>query len=194
MSEISILTEKSYCFIPDADECFLPAKVLTTFKRGDKGTVEIVEIASKNASKRQEEKKRAKTVTLNPDQSKQIMGMDAESLQGMANMVALKQLNNASILHNLRIRFYNDEIYTAIGTILVSVNPFKVLPLYTPKIIDDFISLGSTKNQPHVYGVADDAYKQMVRFYKAQSCIVAGESGAGAFIVVVVFSPWCCLL
>ena len=148
--EISVFPEKSYVFIPDADDCFLPAKVLTTFKRGEKGTVEIVDIASKNPNKAKEEKKRSKNVTLTPDQSKQIMGMDAESLSGMENMVSLKQLNNASILHNLRLRFANDEIYTSIGTILVSVNPFKVLPLYTPKIMYNFITLGRLEKNTYI--------------------------------------------
>ena len=50
-------------------------------------------------------------------------------------MVALNDLNEASILHNLRMRFKKDKCYTDVGTILVSVNPFKLLlDLYTPDV------------------------------------------------------------
>jgi len=146
MTDQSIFPEKSYLFIPDADDAFLPAKVLTTFKRGEKGSVEICEVPSTD----KDQKKRTKNTALNPEQSKGCLPMDPESLQGMQNMVALKQLNDASILHNLRIRFFANEIYTGIGTILVSVNPFKILPLYTPKVLEGFVEKGSAKNPPHV--------------------------------------------
>lgn len=188
MADVSVFPEKTYVFVPDPDDMYVPAKVLTTFKRGEKGNVEIVEIQTKASARTEnKDKKRTKNMTLTPDQSKNILPMDPESLASMSNMVSLKQLNNGSILHNLRLRFFNDEIYTAIGTILVSVNPFKVLPLYTPKLIDSFIVKGSAKNEPHVYGVADDAYKAMTRFYNNQSCIVAGESGAGKTEATKVF-------
>ena len=51
--------------------------------------------------------------------------MDEQSLKSVDNMVVLKDLNDASILHNLRLRFKADKIYTNVGTILVAVNPFK---------------------------------------------------------------------
>jgi myosin heavy subunit len=188
MTDVSVFPEKSYVFVPEAEDMYVPAKVLTTFKRGEKGNVEIVDIQTKASQRNDKDsKKRTKNVTLTPDQSKGILPMDPESLLQMSNMVSLKQLNNGSILHNLRLRFMNDEIYTAIGTILVSVNPFKILPIYTPKLIDSFIEKGSAKNEPHVYGIADDSYKQMTRFFINQSCIVAGESGAGKTEATKVF-------
>jgi myosin heavy subunit len=69
-------------------------------------------------------------------------------------MVKLNALNEAALLHNLRLRFKNDKIYTNVGTILISVNPFKQLPIYTPQVLDSYKSAGAKGLPPHVYGVA----------------------------------------
>ena len=79
----------------------------------------------------------------------------------------------------LRQRFLNDEIYTAVGSILVSVNPFKPLPLYTPSVVHKYSHRGSTELPPHVYALADNAYRGILFDGKDQSLIVSGESGAG---------------
>ena len=55
----------------------------------------------------------------------------------------LNDLNEPAILHNLRQRFKGDKIYTYVGTILCAVNPFKMLPLYTPAIIDGYKTKGT---------------------------------------------------
>jgi myosin heavy subunit len=57
-------------------------------------------------------------------------------VQGYENMVKLNELNEPTILHNLRHRYKRNDIYTYVGTILIAVNPFKLLPLYTPQIQD----------------------------------------------------------
>ena len=40
------------------------------------------------------------------------------------DMVKMEEVNEATILHNLKYRFQNGDIYTNIGRILVSLNPF----------------------------------------------------------------------
>jgi len=105
--------------------------------------------------------------------------MDEQSNQQIDNMVQLKELNEASILHNLRIRYDADNIYTSVGSILVSVNPFKLLNIYTTEILQRYQDQGHRNLPPHVYGVADAAFSQMTANLKDQSCIVSGESGAG---------------
>ena len=69
--------------------------------------------------------------------------MDEQSLQSLDNMVKLNDLNEASILHNLRLRFKKDIIYTYVSSILISVNPFKLLPLYTPEVLDSYKARGA---------------------------------------------------
>ena len=83
-----------------------------------------------------------------------------------------------SILHNLRIRYKEDRIYTSVSSILISVNPFKLLPLYTPEILDLYRT-GSRDKPPHVFAVAYNAYASMLSDSGDQSVVISGESGAG---------------
>merc|ERR1712130_480725 len=65
-----------------------------------------------------------------------------------------------------------------IGTILVSVNPFKLLSIYTSKTIQSY-SKDHVNNEPHVYQIAAEAYTTLFQTYKNQAVIISGESGAG---------------
>jgi len=53
-------------------------------------------------------------------------------------------------------------VQTNIGTILISVNPFKRLPLYTPTVMDQYMHKGTKEMPPHTYNIADDAYRAMI--------------------------------
>ena len=95
------------------------------------------------------------------------------------DLVMLPAVNEPMILHALRQRYHNYEIYTSVGSILVSVNPFKPVPLYTPSVVHKYSHRGSTELPPHVYALADNAYRGILFDGKDQSLIVSGESGAG---------------
>mmetsp|Transcript_14360 Transcript_14360/g.26611 ORF Transcript_14360/g.26611 Transcript_14360/m.26611 type:complete len:1731 (+) Transcript_14360:285-5477(+) len=153
----------SWVFAADEEDAFLPMRVLESFKEGESTVLDYDGRRTKMSAK----------------ETKKLIRMDEQSLNPIENMVQLKELNEASILHNLRMRFERNDIYTNVGSILVSVNPFKLLPLYTAEVLDKYKSQGSRDLPPHVYGVADMAYRQMVSTGKDQSCIVSGESGAG---------------
>eukprot|EP01034_Spumella_vulgaris_P026744 gene26744-33370_t len=94
------------------------------------------------------------------------------------DLVNISDLNEMSILHNLRIRFKEDKIYTSISSILISVNPFKLLPLYTPEVLDSYRN-GSRGMPPHVFGIAINSYNNMLSDSADQSVVISGESGAG---------------
>lgn len=103
------------------------------------------------------------------------------SLVPTENMVGMQELSEAAILHNLRLRFEANTIYTYISSILISVNPFKTLPIYSPEIMNEYrsqLSQGVTM-APHVYALADTAFRQMTMNRRNQSVIISGESGAG---------------
>ena len=155
----------SLVFIPDDEEAYLAARVDGAFESGKAGNVTLLEGKRK--------------IKLSGAESEGVLAMNEQSLEPLEDMVQLKQLDEASILYNLRLRFSKDQIYTNIGSILCSVNPFKVLNIYSPEVVDSYIRQGSRALGPHVYGVADDAYRQLVSFGRSQSCIVSGESGAG---------------
>ena len=91
----------------------------------------------------------------------------------------LKQLHEGSVLHNLHSRFSEDLIYTRTGPILIAMNPFKWLPLYTNKHISLYHGARYGTLPPHVFAEMEDAYQSMQRNAKSQSLVICGESGAG---------------
>ena len=104
--------------------------------------------------------------------------MGQQSLGPIPDVVELKLLDEAALLQNLRLRYNDDEI-TNIGTILVSVNPFKSLNIHSPEIVDPYIQRGAKHNPSHIFGEADNAYMSLVDNKLSQSCVVSGESGSG---------------
>ena len=94
------------------------------------------------------------------------------------NLITLNNLNENSILHNLRIRFKLDKIYTSVSSILISVNPFKMIPLYTPEVMQSYVN-GVRGKDPHIFATGYQAYNNMMTESVNQSVIISGESGAG---------------
>jgi myosin-1 len=95
------------------------------------------------------------------------------------DLVMLDEMNQPLILHNLSERFKKNEIYTNVGTILISMNPYVRLPLYTPTIIDEYRHRGNKQLAPHVFTISDDAYNNLIENNRSQSIVISGESGAG---------------
>merc|ERR1712066_1174665 len=88
-------------------------------------------------------------------------------------------LNEASVLFNLRDRYAVFMIYTYSGLFCVTVNPYKMLPVYGQKMIDCYRGKRKTEMPPHLYCVADTAYQNMLIDRHNQSMLITGESGAG---------------
>ncbi|NXT91718.1 MYO5B protein, partial [Anhinga rufa] len=65
------------------------------------------------------------------------------------------------------------------GVVLVAINPYEQLPIYEKDVIYAYNGQNTADMDPHIFAVAEEAYKQMVREEKNQSIIVSGESGAG---------------
>ena len=91
----------------------------------------------------------------------------------------LIHLSEATLLENVRLRFKNKEIYTLTGTILLAMNPFEKLPIYSEAIMGPYKGKAPGKEPPHVYATAELAYQMLTRNKMPQSIVVSGESGAG---------------
>jgi myosin heavy subunit len=92
----------------------------------------------------------------------------------------LSNLSENALLHNLRIRFSCDEIYTFVSSILIAINPFRQLPLYGVEILECYKATSDKSTlPPHIFTVADNAYKAMLSDNVSQSVVISGESGAG---------------
>ncbi|XP_008201419.1 myosin heavy chain 95F isoform X1 [Tribolium castaneum] len=89
-------------------------------------------------------------------------------------------LNEGSLLNNIRIRYYQNKIYTYVANILIAVNPYKDIPqLYSPQTIKNYQGKSLGQMPPHVFAIADKAFRDMKTLKQSQSIIVSGESGAG---------------
>ncbi|XP_053196652.1 unconventional myosin-Vb-like [Scomber japonicus] len=101
-------------------------------------------------------------------------------LVGENDLTALSYLHEPAVLHNLRVRFLeSNNIYTYCGIVLVAINPYEQLQIYGEEVINAYSGQNMGDMDPHIFAVAEEAYKQMARDERNQSIIVSGESGAG---------------
>jgi len=95
------------------------------------------------------------------------------------DMAELTHLNEASVVHNLHMRYQADLIYTYSGLFLVAINPYCTLPIYTNEYINMYKGQSREETKPHIYAMADEAFRNLVDEGENQSILVTGESGAG---------------
>ncbi|RCN39601.1 myosin head [Ancylostoma caninum] len=95
------------------------------------------------------------------------------------DMSSMSCLNEASVLHNLKQRYYSNLIYTYSGLFCVVVNPYKRLPIYTESIAEQYKGRKRKEMPPHIFAVTDEAYRNMLQDREDQSILCTGESGAG---------------
>lgn len=91
----------------------------------------------------------------------------------------LPYLNEPAVLHNLKVRYDQDLFYTSSGLFLVAINPYKRLPIYTDEIIALYKGRRRAEIAPHIFAIADEAYRNMLENRQNQSMLITGESGAG---------------
>lgn len=92
----------------------------------------------------------------------------------------MSYLNEPAVLHAIRTRYAQLNIYTYSGIVLIATNPFqRVDNLYTPDIIQAYSGKRRGELEPHLFAIAEDAYRCMLRDNKNQTIVVSGESGAG---------------
>ncbi|NXK85737.1 MYH11 protein, partial [Formicarius rufipectus] len=159
---------KKLVWIPSEKHGFEAASI-----KEEKGDEVVVELAENG-----------KKVTLSKDD---IQKMNPPKFSKVEDMAELTCLNEASVLHNLRERYFSGLIYTYSGLFCVVINPYKQLPIYSEKIIDMYKGKKRHEMPPHIYAIADTAYRSMLQERVDQLptffCVIffplRGESGAG---------------
>uniref|UniRef100_A0A3B4FDS8 Unconventional myosin-Ib n=1 Tax=Pundamilia nyererei TaxID=303518 RepID=A0A3B4FDS8_9CICH len=101
-----------------------------------------------------------------------------DNMIGVGDMVLLEPLSEDSFLGNLKKRFDHSEIYTYIGSVVISMNPYRSLPIYTPEKVEEYRNRNFYELSPH-YALADEAYRSLRDQDKDQCILITGESGAG---------------
>jgi hypothetical protein len=159
-----------WVWVSDPTEAWVPARVQT--RAGNKVTVVL-----DNGS--------SSTVMAGPREP--LWPLSKSSLRDLADdMVMVDSLNSALMIHLLKERYIKDNIYTWVGashTVLVSINPFKQLPIYTVSTMTEFAHPSPNKlDPPHTFAIASSAFSYMSSERKNQAILISGESGAGTAI------------
>uniref|UniRef100_A0A8C3D7B4 Unconventional myosin-Ia n=1 Tax=Corvus moneduloides TaxID=1196302 RepID=A0A8C3D7B4_CORMO len=102
--------------------------------------------------------------------------LDAEAV---GDLVLLDPLTEESLVQTLQERFRRHDIYTYIGNVVISVNPYQSLPLYTPEKVEEYHNCSFFAVKPHIFAIADDAYRSLRDRDRDQCILITGESGAG---------------
>ncbi|KAF7215867.1 myosin-IIIb isoform X2 [Nothobranchius furzeri] len=95
------------------------------------------------------------------------------------DLVNLEFLDEEIIISHLQKRYDDLQVYTYVGDILIALNPFQNLSIYSPQFSKLYHGVKRAENPPHIFATADAAYQGMVTFCKDQCIIISGESGAG---------------
>ncbi|KAM9313263.1 unconventional myosin-Vc [Gastrophryne carolinensis] len=165
MALAELYTQYNRVWIPDADEVWKSAEITKDFKIGDS----VLHLRLEDGSDLKYMIEKGLPPLRNPD-----------ILVGENDLTALSYLHEPAVLHNLKVRFMESKlIYTYSGIVLVAINPYKELPIYGDAIIHAYSGQNMGDMDPHIFAVAEEAYKQMARNNRNQSIIVSGESGAG---------------
>uniref|UniRef100_A0A7N6AGV3 Myosin, heavy chain 14, non-muscle n=1 Tax=Anabas testudineus TaxID=64144 RepID=A0A7N6AGV3_ANATE len=147
---------KRLVWVPSEKQGFESASIRE--ERGDEVEVELTDSQRRLTLSREE-----------------VQRMNPPRFSKVEDMADLTCLNEASVLHNLRERYYSGLIYTYSGLFCVVVNPYKNLPIYTESIVEMYRGKKRHEMPPHIYAISEAAYRSMLQGTEHY----LGESGAG---------------
>ncbi|KAG6797525.1 myosin heavy chain, muscle isoform X34 [Apis mellifera caucasica] len=150
---------KKACWVPDEKEGYVLGEIKAT--KGD-----VVSVGLPGGETKQFRK----------EQLAQVNPPKYEKTEDMADLTFL---NEASVLHNLKQRYYSNLIYTYSGLFCVAINPYKRFPVYTQRCAKLYRGKRRNEVPPHIFAISDGAYVNMLTNSENQSMLITGESGAG---------------
>lgn len=108
-----------------------------------------------------------------------VFKMNPQKFDRVDDLASLSHLNEPSVLHNLRTRYCESQIYTYSGLFLISLNPYRSTDMYSDNMKKEAMMRKPREGQPHIFSVANEAYRCMLTNRENQSILITGESGAG---------------
>ncbi|KNC53433.1 myosin XI-2 [Thecamonas trahens ATCC 50062] len=160
----------AWAWVPDEQEGYVAGRVIETNANDEPAVIELIDGGTRRVPK----KDQGSTFTLSPGSLR----------KNRDDLVQMGEIDEGIILHNLKKRFMEDTIYTNIGPILIIVNPYRWMKLYTEEIMEKVRNRGIQMLKPHIFNIADDAFRQLSEKMASgenpnQSILISGESGAG---------------
>mmetsp|Transcript_78594 Transcript_78594/g.163303 ORF Transcript_78594/g.163303 Transcript_78594/m.163303 type:complete len:1717 (+) Transcript_78594:111-5261(+) len=153
-------------WVPHPEEAFVPA----TFKSVDGGTAKFVDAENQELTCTAAEAENLGTV------------IDAQ-LDGVDNVCTLEEVTQAAVMHTVKVRFLREipQVYTRVAKIMIAVNPFKMLPIYSPQNMKRYLEARDAMDlEPHLFAIGFDAVKGLQDSGTSnQAVLISGESGAG---------------
>lgn len=143
---------KKYVWVPDEQEGFVRAQ--TRQEQGD-GQL-VVELGN------------GRQITISTSDTQRV---NPPKFNKVEDMSALAYLSDASVLSNLKERYYSDFIYTYSGLFCVVVNPYKPLPIYSDNVIEMYKGKKREQMPPHIFAITADAYRLMLQNRENQSIL-----------------------
>ncbi|KAG5889110.1 hypothetical protein JTB14_003913 [Gonioctena quinquepunctata] len=105
------------------------------------------------------------------------MAMQREA--GVGDFVLMDKIDLDNFMQNLQVRFKNGHIYTYIGEVCVSVNPYRTMNIYGPNYVEQYKDRELFENPPHIFAIADASHKVMKQQGRDTCIVISGESGSG---------------
>ncbi|XP_062414842.1 unconventional myosin-Vb isoform X2 [Pungitius pungitius] len=168
MSVNELYAKYTRVWIPDPDDVWRAAEIVRDYKEGEA----VLHLTLEDDTPLE--------YPVGPKSNPLPFLRNPDILVGENDLTALSYLHEPAVLHNLKVRFLEpNHIYTYCGIVLVAINPYEQLHIYGEEVIRAYSGQNMGDMDPHIFAVAEEAYKQMARDEKNQSIIVSGESGAG---------------
>ncbi|XP_031508316.1 myosin-IIIa isoform X4 [Papio anubis] len=101
------------------------------------------------------------------------------NLKDVDDLATLEVLDENTVSEQLEKCYSRDQIYIYVGDILIALNPFQSLDLYSTKHSKLYIGSKRTASPPHIFAMADLGYQSMITYNSDQCIVISGESGAG---------------